>query len=103
MVVEKFSIVRCHLAMRGLDQNFFRRIVESGSHRNSLQMILHARLTQIRETESLGKSQLLLGRDLQEREGSSPNELDVRAQDSARRDGRLRVYAREWPVLCALR
>jgi phosphonate transport system substrate-binding protein len=35
-----FNIVRYHLAMRGLDQNFFRRIVESGSHRNSLQMIL---------------------------------------------------------------
>ena len=44
----------------------------------------------------MGESQLLLGRDLQEREGSPPNELDVRAQDSARRDGRLRVYAREW-------
>ena len=26
--------------MRGLDQNFFHRSVESGSHRNSLQMIL---------------------------------------------------------------
>jgi phosphonate transport system substrate-binding protein len=35
-----FNIVRYHLAMRGLEQNFFRRIVESGSHRNSLQMIL---------------------------------------------------------------
>ena len=35
-----FNIVRYHLAMRGLDQNFFRHIVESGSHRNSLQMIL---------------------------------------------------------------
>lgn len=35
-----FNIVRYHLAMRGLDLNFFRRSVESGSHRNSLQMIL---------------------------------------------------------------
>ena len=35
-----FNIVRYRLAMRGLDQNFFRRTVESGSHRNSLQMIL---------------------------------------------------------------
>ena len=35
-----FNIVRYHLAMRGLDQNFFHRIVESGSHGNSLQMIL---------------------------------------------------------------
>jgi phosphonate transport system substrate-binding protein len=35
-----FNIVRYHLAMRGLDENFFGRIVESGSHRNSLQMVL---------------------------------------------------------------
>src|SRR5215471_3985537 len=35
-----FNIVRYHLAMRGFDQNFFRRIVESGSHRNSLEMVL---------------------------------------------------------------
>ncbi|HEX3323114.1 MAG TPA: PhnD/SsuA/transferrin family substrate-binding protein [Terriglobales bacterium] len=35
-----FNIVRYQLAMRGLDQNYFRRIVESGSHRNSLQMVL---------------------------------------------------------------
>lgn len=35
-----FNIVRYHLAMLGLDQNFFGRSVESGSHRNSLQMIL---------------------------------------------------------------
>ena len=35
-----FNMKRYHLAMRGLGQNFFRRIVESGSHRNSLQMIL---------------------------------------------------------------
>jgi len=35
-----FNIVRYHLAMRGLDLNFFRRVVESSSHRNSLDMIL---------------------------------------------------------------
>src|SRR5262249_16567450 len=35
-----FNIVRYHLAMNGLEQNFFRRSVESGSHRNSLQMVL---------------------------------------------------------------
>jgi ABC-type phosphate/phosphonate transport system substrate-binding protein len=35
-----FNMVQYHLAMRGLDLNFFRRIVESGSHRNSLQMVL---------------------------------------------------------------
>jgi ABC-type phosphate/phosphonate transport system substrate-binding protein len=35
-----FNIVRYHLAMRGFDKNFFCRIVDSGSHRNSLQMIL---------------------------------------------------------------
>jgi phosphonate transport system substrate-binding protein len=35
-----FNIVRYHLAMRGLDENFFGRIVESGSHCNSLQMVL---------------------------------------------------------------
>lgn len=35
-----FNIVRYHLALRGLNQSFFRRVVESGSHRNSLQMVL---------------------------------------------------------------
>lgn len=34
-----FIIVRYHLARRGFDQSFFSRTVESGSHRNSLQMI----------------------------------------------------------------
>jgi len=35
-----FNIVRYHLAMQGLDQSFFRRVVQSGSHRNSLDMVL---------------------------------------------------------------
>ena len=39
----------------------------------------------------LGESELLLGRDLQERQGASGNEHDVRAQDSTGRDGCFRI------------
>jgi phosphonate transport system substrate-binding protein len=35
-----FNIMQYYLAMHGLDEDFFRRRVESGSHRNSLQMVL---------------------------------------------------------------
>src|SRR5579864_2024010 len=39
----------------------------------------------------LGESELLLGRDLQERQGASGNEHDVRTQDSPGRDGCIRT------------
>ena len=35
-----FNIMQYHLAVRGSDQSFFGRSVESGSHRNSLHMVL---------------------------------------------------------------
>jgi hypothetical protein len=35
-----FNIVGYYLAMRGFDQSFFGRVVESGSHRKSLEMVL---------------------------------------------------------------
>jgi hypothetical protein len=47
----------------------------------------------------LGESELLLGRNLQERQGSSQREHDVRTQDSAGRDGCLRVLPVSGPFL----